>query len=172
MIRRLLGRGEKPAEPARPNVDYAKEVEEFVQMQRQLTADISTVQLIGGSDPRIVIRPTKEGGMRAARRIANNLTDIADANLIDSAVGDEPPNGFRQPPRHTHYKDDRKARHFVISVAHDQKLFVLRTDRQWAEYNDRMDASKILLFDSEEAAEAYREKLGHIPGVQINSIAA
>jgi hypothetical protein len=73
---------------------------------------------------------------------------------------------------HTNYKDDRVSRHYIISVAHEQKLWVLRTDRQWAVYNERMDTAMILLFETQEQAELYREKLGHIANTQVNSIAA
>lgn len=90
------------ASKGRNDPDYDKTLEEYARNAKVLQRNVTSVQVIGGYDPHIKVRADR----KRIRETAAAIADLADAPLADAST--KAPNGYRQPPRHTYYREDRR----------------------------------------------------------------
>ena len=86
--------------------NYREELAAKARDLRTVEATVASVQIVGGSDPQIRVRCGRRP-IGAVVKTAMAIGRLADAPVIN-AEAFRAPNGYRQPPRHTFYRDDQE----------------------------------------------------------------
>lgn len=102
----LAGAAYAKAAEGRNDPNYHAEVAAKARDLRTIEATVASVQIVGGSDPQIRVRCGRRP-MGAVVKTAMAIGRLADAPVIN-AEAFRAPNGYRQPPRHTFYRDDQE----------------------------------------------------------------
>lgn len=141
------------------------EITEYSDYKKQLTKDTASVHIIGGACPHVRVYTTREGGMRAAYRIANNISDLADAVVVDNTKN-KAPNGWKQPKQSEFYneaqaKPEQAAERFVVFLEQKGRSFLLCKDGtvRVASALSSEDAHLVAIFDTKSKAKRAMDKL-------------
>ncbi|MGE0699095.1 MAG: hypothetical protein AB7O57_08370 [Hyphomicrobiaceae bacterium] len=84
------------------NRSLEDEIGQYVREVRTVQRNVTSVQIIDGYDPHVKVRVKDRKQLHA---VGDALGEIADAPVATTGV--HAPNGYRQPPAHTFYRDDR-----------------------------------------------------------------